>query len=675
MSNRIDLELDTALAEDCPDDPVGEWDENLLEDFPEDDPAALDGPIKAKAKAQPKKAREKKPASRHEAAKAASQPGQEAACPKPPRPPKKRRRSKGRHLGTGFYFSSLMLLASLVLAAGVLTAIGGVPEAMLDFSGLRDWTAIGDFSRHPINAFWLSALVVSMAAYLAGLGIQRRLGALQDQLKAQQNLLAAVGALDPDVPETWRQDIILADAELAAVTGNLLGHYHLQQARLTRYVGLEGELHRLEKALADGSLMDLQGEWDNPCAGSLADQALRLLASRDEQTAAAARQQEELASRGSELVRGLRESRRWLAKALDEISNQGTLLERFSRRLGKLAAGVPDDADERRRRERLSLALTALREELAALPARGSAVRTAAEPGALAGLVEKASRLAFQIAMEVARLGAKGERLLPLTQDLEELTTELRAQADRGKLQPGADDPRDRALETIRGRLSDLDPRALGTEADPEWAAALKELAPAASTSSADLTRLSQQFEAQTARLRQLCEQASALFGIEADDLPGERQPAVNDEMLVDRFDPFAPSNQPPGGLVADPFASNGGSIFEAEPSGQQEFARCILPGEETSLLNEPAPEPAPGFGPQFEQELTLDSAPPPQFGDLPCPPAAAAQPVQPGLSSSAEKVYDLSEFDAQRLPSDPEAESSSLKVYDLSEFDAVRIA
>ncbi len=38
--------------------------------------------------------------------------------------------------------------------------------------------------------------------------------------------------------------------------------------------------------------------------------------------------------------------------------------------------------------------------------------------GKMNSLVDRGSKLAFQMAMEVARLGTRGERLLPMTQSL-----------------------------------------------------------------------------------------------------------------------------------------------------------------------------------------------------------------------------------------------------------------
>ncbi len=628
MSDRLDMDLDLDLPEVGPDAPVGEWDDDLMDDFPDDDPANLSATTAA--------------------AGAAAAPGRStdtANAPVTPNamvPPEGRRsRDPNGDRMLGVSHGLLMALAALTLGAGALTAAGGAPESLFDFSGFRDPLTIGDFRLHPVNAFWFSTLVALIAAVLAGVGIRRYVSRLRAEIAAQDELLDAVCALDPDEPASWRREVILADADLAATTGNLLGHYHLQQAKLTRYVGLEGELHRLEKAMAEDSSTDLQGDWENPVAGSLADQAMRLLGARDAAVEASSQQQQAHAEQGPDLVAGLRDAHHWQAGAVEQVQHLGAALERLSRQLGKLSATVPGDQDHGRRFERLVQALTAVRDGLQSLPISGSGplegVRAATE-----GLVERASRLAFQIAMEVARLGTKGERLLPLAQDLEELITELRTAFDKDKAAAEVDDPRERILATIRGRLGELEPQVLERMAVPELPQMLAEMAPLAGDSAATLKKLLKNCGGQSARLRDLGQLAALLTGLPIDlsDATGE----VGTGMLVERFDPFA-GGQPEGGLVADPFASSGTSIFDSPAGGGDGFARAILPGQEDGLFATPASRAAP-----FELDLAE------------------------ALPSPTEKVYDLEEFDAQLLPAEPTAAAPSETVHELSEFDAVRI-
>jgi len=683
MSNRDDLDLDgDNLFDEGADAPVGEWDEDLMEEFPADDPAADDAP---RTRAAPV---------------AADRPAETAGVPaKRQRRP---RRPRGGRGGVGVIVALTVFAAGVILGGGLVIAQGATPASLLDVSGFRDPAAIVDFTAHPVNAFWFGALALVLVAVAAGVAVERRLRDVTEQLRARETLIETIRGLDPDDLASWRRDDLQEDPVLAGLTTAVVGHFSLQQAKLTRYVGLEGELHRLEKALADSERAVLEGEWENPVAGSLADQALRILAARDELAKSSEQRAQLMSEQGPDLVANLRDARSWQLATLDLLNQQGAAVERLSRRLAKLAESGGQDEELALRRDRLRQALAAVRQEIAVLPAKAGA-RDGAAAGTLATLIERASRLAFQIAMEVARLGAKGERLLPLTQDLEELTTELRAVVDVGKAQPGAEDPRDRALEAVRGRLAELDPDAVQAKGPGEVASAIGELAPAASEVATGLVRLSQTFAVQTARLVQMLNLTSDLTGIQVDD-GGDPLAAPGTGLLVDRFDPFASTKQPEGGLVADPFVRSGSLFDTPATDASSDFARTILPGQEDDLLAPqppqldpfaPATPPFPASSPLFETPAAPAAAATPAAPPAPAParvpaapaaamprpaPAAPVAPViptatvAPELPPAAEKVYDLAEFDAQPLPPDAVADSAPERIHDLSEFGAVRI-
>ncbi|HOX24874.1 MAG TPA: hypothetical protein PLL30_03800 [Candidatus Krumholzibacteria bacterium] len=649
MSDRDDLDLDDdLLLDEDSDAPVGEWNEDLLEDFPADDPAALD----------PVPARPAKVDVPEVAAPA-------AARTKVPGPTERRQRS--RPTGASWLVFLLVLLVGASLGGGLLAALGATPGSLIDGSGFRDLRTIGDVRAHPANAFWFGALVTLAAAIVAAAVVARSQRALQRAIQARDALLGKYRGLNPDDLESWRREDLQADPDLAALTTGVVGHFSLQQARLKRYVGLEGELHRLEQAMADNDANGLNGDWENPVAGSLADQALRLLVARDELADSSAKQQQGLVEQGADLVANLRDARSWQNATLEQLNHQGAAVESISRQLGKLVAARDSDDAVSLRRDRLRQAIEAVRHEIASVPARAGDRDAAGAPASFAAVVERASRLAFQIAMEVARLGAKGERLLPLTQDLEELTTELRATADQGKLQPGAEDPRIRVLENVRGRLAELDPDALAARGPGDLAAAVGGLAPAIADAATGLARLAQCFPVQTARLAQGLDLASALTGIQVDD-SGDPQAEPGSGLLVDRFNPFGSGALPEGGLVADPFASTGASLFDVRPeSGTTDFARTFLPGQEDLVraVDEPRAEPAAAPEPPRAAAFEARPAPPPRrVADL------GASPLPP----VAEKVYDLAEFDARRLPPDRVAESQVERIHELREFGAVRI-
>lgn len=651
MSDREFMDLGDDWQDGAGREESGGWDPDLLEDFPDGDPAAEAIEVAAPA---PPGAR---------ATEAASP--VEAAAPVVPGPERRRaapRRGHGTG-GVGFLSFLLVLLAGLTLGAGLLTATGARPEALLDFSGFYDPATIGDFSAYPVNAFWLAVAVVLVAAMLAALSVDRRLRDLSRDGARDAAALAAVRRLDPEKPETWQQTDLQADPDLAAVTDSLLGHCNLQQARLTRYVDLEGELHRLETALAEGDRETLASNWDNPAAGSLADQAVQLLAAREEARLAVDERLQNIDARGPDLVSGLRDARTWQTGTLEQLNQQGTVAERVARQLARLAEQMPADDQRDRQRDRMRQALVAVQSELSNLPARPEQRREDDSP--LAGAVERASRLAFQIAMEVARLGAKGERLLPLTQDLEELTTELRRSADPGGSEPG-DDPRERAIEAVRGRLGELDPEVLGGPATGDLATKLQELAPLATQAAGGLAQVARTFPVQTSRIIELLELAGELTGLDTGGA-GDPSASVSSSLSVDRFDPFGSESAPGSGLVADPFAQSSGSIFDAGGDGG-DFSSAVLPGED-----EPAPAEPLADVPAAASGSTLFGDPDPASEPPPLEVTAARDEVVAGVPSDAEKVYDLREFDAVRLP-DTSGAADAEPVHDLREFGAERI-
>jgi len=632
-------------------DASAEWDADLLDGFPDDDPAASDQD--AMATATPS------------AASSTSQPRGKA-------PSVKSQPQRRRSGGGGFLCFILVLLAGLTLSTGLLTATGAQPEMLLDFSGFQDPLTIGDFRAHPVNAFWLAALITLAAAVMAAVAVDRRVSGLSQSTDVDGEKLAAMAQLDPERPETWQDERLQSDPDLAPVVSNLLGHYNLQQAKLMRYVDLEGELHRLEAAIADQNADALDAAWENPAAGSLADQVARVLKRNQEMDEQATGRTEGFEEQGPDLVTGLRDARTWNNTTLESLNQQGAAAERLARGLSKLADMLPQDDQRQRQRDRVRQALTAVQTELANLPVRGAEKRRDLE-APLTGLVERASRLAFQIAMEVARLGVKGERLLPLTQDLEELTTELRRSTE-GSSRETEDDPRERALDTVRGRLAELDPKILEGDASDGLGDSLRELTPLAGQSAQALAQVSRTFNVQTARLVQMLNVMGDLTGM---DVAGEGDPtaAPGSGLAVEAYDPFGSQAAPESGLVADPFASSAGSIFDTSTAADAgEFGQNLLADTPEPAAETPAATVEPGL-----MDLTPEPAEPvaPTASVEPLDLAEPAEPTEPiteGVPSAAETIYDLSEFSAEKLAPEAVAEPAE-PIYDLSEFGAERIS
>ena len=157
---------------------------------------------------------------------------------------------------------------------------------------------------------------------------------------------------------------------------------------------------------------------------------------------------------------------------------------------------------------------------------------------------------------------------------------------------------------------------------------------------------------------------ATTITGIEPDGI-GDPAAAPGAGLLVDRHDPFATESHPEAGLVADPFASSGNSIFDTDGHDSGEFAQTVLPGREELPKSDGA---ATGFD---SNSLTLDPDP---GAAAPVDTNVSLEPSIDPLPLESEKVYDLTEFDNQRLPRDVGATTAAGQVFDLSEFGAVRI-
>ncbi len=697
MTERDDLDLEPELDD--------AWDDDLEDDFPAD---------KRADKSEP-------------------------AASAPVEPPTKPRRRASRHAGGGLggLAATLVVLGALPLAAGLYFALQGSYTTLLDFEGLTNPANWSDLAAHPATAFWLGAAATMLLAILAGVAVGVRARRAARAARETRDVLRIVGALDLEDAKSWQDPCLQAHPDLAAFSEKTMGAFRLQQAKLSRYIGLEGELHRLGRALSQASKADLEGEWDSPTVGTVADEALRLLVEsvrlRDELAA----KERVSADQGPELVEGLHEARSWNSATLDQVNLQGATLERLAKKLAKVAETDARATDEVRHASRLRQVLAAIGQELSEVPARSARGAQAASPDRLTRLVDRASKLAFQIAMEVARLGSKGERLLPMTQDLEELTTELRGLAGDAGLDNDAPDPAVRAVENIRGRLAEVPPEA-ATPAASDGSPALAELAPSARSAAEALMQVSRGFNTQTARLEALVDLASKLTGIDA-PAPTTANPKgePGNGLLVDCFDPFrAKSQSEPGAVVADPFAS-ANSIFSPEaPSGdfsqstipdldESPFAGppVDLPFVETEIPATPVAPTPPVSAPDLLPALDLTSVPEPPSVLEPAPDPTDVLDLTPGLNPiptpkpvsdepprvpseligftsgasydemaiptaapppprepvpvmdvpPADHVYDLAEFDAVALAA-PEETTEAERVYDLSEFEAVRV-
>jgi len=598
-----------------------------------------------------------------------------------PTPVKARKRGGVSGGWLGFMFGTAILVSALGLASAVALLTGVDPLSLWNPSGLTAFDQVINFQDHPQNLLYLVGVGILLLMVLGSAAVARSARSTNARLATAEDMLAKVTALRLENEDAWAPPAFKADPECASFVAETLGSWRMQQSRQKRLLGLEGELHRLSKSVADGTSAGPAGRFDNPAVGAVSDEFTRLmdeLASAHKIAEEAVNKDQDTAESTMEL---LQDARTWNHATLDSLGVQGAALEQVAQKVGLLAAKVSEASEGSGGQQGLVDDLKALADQ----PGGGTVQGAAAAAAELDQLVEKGSKLAFQIAMEVARLGQRGERLLPMTKALEGLTTSFRQAAAGLKTEdegtPPSDTGKADGLEAVIARLE--------TNAQTNWAELgqlAAELGPRAGNVSEGLGDLADGFNLQEDRLRHLGSRLSDLTGLEfkAEDLKaGRADNPPEGSLKLASSDPFA--IDAPGKTSApevDPFLSSTVEL-PGEPDGSpddvfttsESAARDSIFGDAPDPVIEPVaePEPAPVVDivpeapemPEVSEVESPQAAPPVEgfssgsFGDI-------------ELSAEEEKVYDLADFDAVRI--DTEEASDTDRIYDLSEFGAVRV-
>jgi len=506
-----------------------------------------------------------------------------------------RRRGLGLHPAT---LSILMWLTVIVGSAGlgwgVLTAFGVAPARLLAFGSLVSSLAgISDIQANPANLFWLIAGGVVLLALLAATSCGLAISRLRRRAAAAEANLDRIAALRLDDEAGWLDEEFREDPRFDAFVTRNLGAHRLLHAKLTRYIGQDGELHRLERALVDGARNDLTGTYESSSVASLADEVTRQFDTTLHTEQGCSDISEKLRAGGSSMNQALLEACQWNSATLDQISVQGAALERISmkvNKLGELAQNLADAEGD----DGPNKLLEDVRKLAASLAAdKGSADVCSLQ--SLTELVDRVSKLAFQIAMEVARLGSRGERLLPMTQKLEELTTEFRQFSSHFESGGGVLGQIGGSLREIGEKISsaggeDVTARRADSRSLSEKA---REIAPLARQTGEMMIEVARGFNQQTDRLKQLGESCARLTGApwkhEASDRTSDPVAPVeeSDDLGVERFDPFEQGGAKELSAVADPFASAPASPFGETTDGDQPRPDLVTTGNETVSLDD----------------------------------------------------------------------------------------
>ncbi|MBE0567268.1 MAG: hypothetical protein IH621_15010 [Krumholzibacteria bacterium] len=594
--------------------------------------------------------------------------------------PRPQRRARVSGSGLGVFFAVSILVAAGGLAAALVTALGIAPAALWRPEGLLSPERIIDFQANPLNLVYLVAAATALLALLGAWSVVRAVGKVSAGAARDARLVDKLAALRIDDEKGWQDPLFKQHPTAASFVNENVGAWRLQEARQRRAAGLEGELQRLLRAASTGQRDGLNDRFDNPAVGSLADELLRY---RDEREAAV---QEAAAIRAkdreeAERLMGLIvEANGWTTAATDKVGVQGAAVEQLAASLRRLA----DNAGARGQEEPVAQAVAgvaALRGKLSVL-LRSPAPAGSAE---LEDLVDRSNKLAFQIAMEVARLGPRGERLLPMTQALEELTTEFRRAAEQvaGPVaSPDAFGTVDQALARVQSALEQASAES------ESWRRTVRDAAPAAADAASQLAGLASGFNGQSTRLGRAGAACALMTGLEfnpAAAAPVDALGAPEPDLGFTRFDPFgakAPAGPTAGGLEArleaDPFATGPAESPEQEDSLVDSFADSFADAFTGTTPGAPeAADPFVAADPEPVYDLSEFGAEP--TGHEHAPAAALAE---TGRSAAAgtigDDVLDLSAFGAVRLDEDLPAFAGLRTggavdtIHDLSEFGAV---
>jgi len=566
-------------------------------------------------------------------------------------------------LGLGFTFAVAAFSAAIGIGGVLIPATGIDPSSLWDPSGLGSYEQWVNFHDYPLNLLYAVAGATTLIILLGSWVVARAAAAANKRFRASEELLDKLTGLRLDNEEAWQDPAFKTHPAVVAFVTEILGSWRLQQSKQVRSLGVEGELHRLEKALSTNSRTDLVGRFDSPAVGSLADELTRwfdeLDAARKDVAQVKAKDQHEAES----ILSVIQDARSWNRSTLDQIGVQGAALERLAVHVKDLAVRIADAATAASDREDPTAKTEQIKSQLTKLEQSGK-VDMSVVASDLNDLVDKVSKLAFQIAMEVARLGSRGERLLPMTQSLEEMTTEFRQVSSQLKDSQESGGSQSETLAAARIRLDELAAELLAASQGPwnDLGRTASQLGPAAMSVSGSLTEIARAFNNQGDRLTKLGESCSELTGAEfdaSDVLAGNPEAPPEGELVLAQFDPFGKDVTDDQGASKelDPFASAEPLLSGTdEPVSDLGFSTTVTPGQDSDLL--PEEESIPESSGERMLDLP-DSAP------------------EPELSDAAEKVYDLEDLGAVAMTDETETndpDAADNRIYDLEEFGAVAL-
>lgn len=582
---------------------------------------------------------------------------------------KKKRRRGISAVGLGFLFTTSVLVAGVGVGGAILLAEGVHPASLWQPQNLLQFDQLLNFADHPLNILYMVTMGIVFLALLGSYKMSKAAVEANARTHDAEDMLDRLTALSLEKQEEWQSEQFNEYPAAEAFVVRALGAWRLQETRQKRLMGVEGELHRLEKALKKNSRSDLTGRFDHPAVGSLSDEMIRYFDAKD----TAVRKLEEYENKdqgnNSEITGILQESRVWNGSTLDHLGVNCTALDKLAGQMDNLARHLETTPNEAGSTEGMTDIIEGIRQDIAGQSSGGMATsRTVSE---LNDLVDRGSKLAFKIAMEVARLGPRGERLLPMSQSLEDLTTGFRELADRVN-DRGNGNPKTPEMSSAYKKLETLS--ALITQDDQsQWSDMADEVhgfGPLASRISGKITRMVDGFNEQEDRLVRLGTIYAEITGMEFDSSAIPRTAPVEElvpTLNISNRKPMTRSVKPSlAPAPASPFAAAGRSILSTDVGSENsDFSSSLLPE-----LELPSVETAADPEVSVDMPLSPDEE---KVYDLEDLGATSAAEMDTGPSEEADEVFELSSFGATPMAGDdnqgPEAVED--EVYDLADLGA----
>jgi hypothetical protein len=470
-------------------------------------------------------------------------------------------------------------------------------------------------------------------------------------------MLDKVCALRFDEQEAWRDEEFKSFPPAEEFVIKTLGAWRLQEARQKRLLGVEGEIHRLEKALAGGERTDLTGRYDSPAVGRLVDEMLRHFDAREAAVAKAAETEMRDKDAGHDILDSVYETRDWNWSARARVEQSLHEAAGIQTNLTNLANGMAGSDNDT---QGLKDVVAGVRKDLEAIEKTMAAGGPGkAEATELNDLVDRGSKLAFQIAMEVTRLGPRGDRLTPMSQALEDLTTGFRKVVDSLPFSDG-EGSGSGVTKKLAAKLDNLDNLvvALGEDDADGAYASLEQVIPVAAKIAKDLDSLADDFSVQGDRVDTMGSAVADLTGQDYDSSEAPARSTTLDDLvpleLVKRSQPASIDD----GLSSGGFEVERNSGFSMDSGAETQEPLSDMSEEvydldsfDASPVMESEPDPVPEVIPEdipedqgtTDEVFELDT-----FGAEPLMTAAPD-------AGDEETVYDLDQFGADPVANDGE--------------------